>query len=486
MNKRPNILVFMTDQQRGDTILPESICKTPNLDRFRKRALQFSNAYCPSPHCCPSRATFFSGLYPSEHGVWHNVEVNNAISRSTFDGVELFPEHLQRVGYETYFSGKWHVSAFDEPQDRGFDHNLYQIVSNYGQMKRGYDLHDEDWDRYYSDRETIDSENTEKSFGRIIRPGYPSYYQFGTDENPFTDNDTVRCAVDAIRAHSGEKPMFMYVGTLGPHDPYIPPQRFLDIYRDVDIQLPDNFEDDLMDRPALYRRTKDQFRLTKEEHIESIRRYLAFCSYEDALFGQILDALEEKNMMENTVVFYLSDHGDTMAEHGLWAKGLPCFRGAYNICAMVSGPGVVSGRLDREMISLADFAPTIEELAGILPVNAFTGKSLVPFLRGEKAQDWRNAMFTQSNGNEMYGIQRAVWTDEWKYVFNGFDYDELYNLKEDPLEMHNLIHDPQYQDVIKEMCRRMWRFARDHRDACTCPYIMVSFAPYGPGITIQE
>jgi len=278
----------------------------------------------------------------------------------------------------------------------------------------------------------------------------------------------------------------MYIGTLGPHDPYIPPQRFLDMYKDVEIKLPENFDDDLMDRPALYRRTKEQFRLTPEEHIESIRRYLAFCSYEDALFGQVLEAVEDKGMMEDTIIFYLSDHGDTMAEHGLWAKGLPCFRGAYNICALAAGPGIVPGRMDKEMVSLADFAPTIEELAGIAPANAFTGKSLLPFMRGEEVENWREAMFTQSNGNEMYGIQRAVWTDEWKYVFNGFDYDELYNLKDDPLEMHNLIDDPDKKDIVKEMCKRMWIFAREHRDACTCPYIMVGFAPYGPGITIKD
>ena len=486
MQNKPNIIVFMTDQQRGSTVLPGNPCKTPNLDRFRRRAMQFTEAFCPSPHCCPSRATFFSGLYPSEHGVWHNVEVNNAISRTTFDGVELFPEHLQAAGYETYFSGKWHVSAFDEPQDRGFDHNLYQIVSNYGNMRRRYEIHDEDWAHFYSDPDKIDGCAEQKDFGRIIRSGYPSYHQFGTDENPFTDNDTVRHAVQAIEDHSGEKPMFLYVGTLGPHDPYIPPKRFLDLYDPAQIQLPENFDDDLLDRPALYRRTREQFRLTREEHIESIRRYLAFCSYEDHLFGQILDAVERRGIAEDTVIFYLSDHGDTMAEHGLWAKGLPCFRGAYNICALVAGPNITPGRVDDTLISLADFAPTIEELAGIDVKGRFTGQSLLPFLRGRRPSTWRDAMFTQSNGNEMYGIQRAVWTRDWKYVFNGFDYDELYNLVEDPLEMHNAINEPENGPIVREMCKRMWLFAREHRDTCTCPYIMVSLAPYGPGITIKE
>lgn len=485
MKKKPNIIVFMTDQQRGNTVMPESSCFTPNIDRFRKAAVQFSNAYCPSPHCCPSRATFFTGLYPSEHGVWHNVEVNNAISRTTFDGVELFTEHLKNVGYETYFSGKWHVSAFDQPEDRGFDHNLYQFISNYGQMRNRYEIHDEDWENFYSDPASIDGENESKSFGRIIRPGYPTYYQFGTNENPFNDNDIVNSAIEGIEAHDGEKPLFLYIGTVGPHDPYTPPQQFLDLYKTVTIRLPESFEDDLHDRPALYRRTKDQFRLTREEHIESIRHYLAFCSYEDYLFGQVLDAVEEKGIGNETFIFYVSDHGDYMADHGLWAKGLPCFEGAYHICALVSGPGIVPG-IVNSMVSLADFAPTIEDIAGVFPKKTFTGQSLMPFLMGKNPENWRKLMFTQSNGNEMYGIQRAVWSDEWKYVFNGFDYDELYNLKEDPHEMNNVINDAENLRIVREMTKHMWDFARKHRDTCTCPYIMVSFAQYGPGITILD
>lgn len=485
-HQMPNIIVFMTDQQRGDTVLPGTSAIMPNIERFRTRAMQFENAYCPSPHCCPSRATFFTGLYPSEHGVWHNVEVNNAISRGLYEGVTLFPQRLKATGYETFFSGKWHVSAFESPEDCGFDHNLYQIVSNYGQMPKGYTIHDEDWAHFYSDPDTIDGEHEEKSFGRILRPGYPTYYQFGTADNPFHDNDTVRCAVKAIHDYNGEKPLFMYIGTLGPHDPYCPPQRFLDWYDIRDMRLPDSFEDDFSNRPELYRRTRDQFRLTREEHLESIRRYLAFCSYEDDLFGQVLGAIEQKGIAQDTVIFYLSDHGDYMGEHGLWAKGLPCFRGAYHICALVAGPGIVPGRKVSDLVSLADFAPTIEDIIGISHAVAYTGLSLEPFLVGSRPDTWRQELYTQSNGNEQYGIQRAVFNDEWKYVFNGFAYDELYNLKDDPLEMHNVIGDPQNRPIVKEMCKKMWSFAREHRDGCTCPYIMVGLAPYGPGITIKD
>ena len=104
MKKRPNIVVFMTDQQNGDTIRPDHMALTPNIEEFCRSAVVLEEAFCPSPHCCPSRATFFTGLYPSQHGVWHNVEIDNAISRGVYDGVTMFPELLREKGYRNFFS----------------------------------------------------------------------------------------------------------------------------------------------------------------------------------------------------------------------------------------------------------------------------------------------------------------------------------------------------------------------------------------------
>ena len=95
-------------------------------------------------------------------------------------------------------------------------------------------------------------------------------------------------------------------------------------------------------------------------------------------------------------------------------------------------------------------------------------------------------MYTQSNGNEVYGIQRAVFSNAYKYVFNAFDYDELYDLENDPNEIKNLIDDPQYEKVVKDMCVKMWRFAYENRDNIVNPYIMTALAPYGPGIIFTE
>jgi len=200
------------------------------------------------------------------------------------------------------------------------------------------------------------------------------------------------------------------------------------------------------------------------------------------LFGKVLSALEESGQAKNTIVIYLSDHGDYMGEHGLWCKGLPCFRGAYNIPAIVRWPGetVNPGRLENSIITLADFAPTILDACGLTIERSFAGRSLRPFIKNQIPSDWSDAFFTQSNGNELYGIQRSVSTRDWKYVYNGFDFDELYDLRNDPGETRNLINDTQYADIVKEMCKRLWTFAYSRGDVCINSYIMVSHAPHGP------
>jgi len=483
MKKEPNIIVFMTDQQNSDTIKSTHKAKTPNVDRFRSESVNFANSYTASPHCCPSRASFFTGLYPSQHGVWNNVEVDNTLSRGLYDNISTFPEILKSIGYNTIFSGKWHVSAYEGPADRGFNKVLREYISNYGRIEPENKHYCNDWDHFYNDVNKIKLDDT-KSFGEIVRKGYPKYMQFGSDQNPFGDTTSVDLACKEIEEYDSDKPFFMYVGTTGPHDPYYPPQEFIDMYKDVEINLPESFYDDMNDRPALYRRTREQFNLTKEESIESIRRYLAFVTYEDSLFGKLIDTVKNKDIYQDTYIIYLTDHGDYLGAHGLWAKGLPCFREAYQIPTIIGGGDITEKKEISELTCLVDLAPTIMEMAGIN--FSCSGKSLKPFLSGEHPDNWRSEVFTQTNGNEIYGIQRAVWNKKWKYVWNSFDYDELYDLENDPKEMKNLANQKTHEDIVKEMCKKMWINARDTKDNCTCPYIMVSLAQYGPGIILEE
>jgi len=168
---RPNILIFMTDQQRGATVLPGHPAKTPVLDRFRQQSLTFSNAFCPSPHCCPSRASFMTGLYPSEHGVWNNVCVQNALSTGLNDGVRCWSEDLADVGYQLDWNGKWHVSWDEGPEERGF--SIHSLVA--GARYQGQGVMGMDWPDYRKVAEGAADLQSERTEAQILRPGWGTY-----------------------------------------------------------------------------------------------------------------------------------------------------------------------------------------------------------------------------------------------------------------------------------------------------------------------
>ncbi|RFC67003.1 MULTISPECIES: sulfatase-like hydrolase/transferase [Mesorhizobium] len=498
--RRPNILIFMTDQQNASTIADGSGCRarTPHLDRFRDRAVTFSKAFAPSPHCCPSRASFFTGTLPSEHGVWNNVNVANALSRGPRPGIPFWSRALAEAGYDMGFAGKWHVSNSTGPSAFGWSELTTPSVPG-----AGLDL---DAQRAEARRRELtrlaerpDSEATVRVRGEIQRPGWPRYLHYGIDEDPFGDRDVVERGVDFIRSRLSEQPWCLYVGTLGPHDPYMPPRRFLDLYDREKIFLPANFDDPMADKPALYRRTRARFdQLSREEQRDALLHYMAFCSYEDELFGKLLAALDDTGQTEDTIVVFLSDHGDYAGEHGLWGKGLPCFQSAYAIPLVIGGRSLdatLAGTNCDCPITLADLGPTLCDLAGSVKAERMTGRSFGPWLAGLARCPEPQPVFFQSNGNEVYGIQRIVVSGAWKLVYNAFDYDELYNLADDPGETRNLIasapirkvgagpldHVPsEFRDIVRDLYRQIWDFAIAHQDDIFDPYILTAMGTFGP------
>ena len=485
--KKRNFLIFMTDQQSGLTQQSGGLAYMPNLERLKRHGVTFQEAYCPAPHCCPSRASFFSGLYPSEHGIWNNIELADAFSHGLNDGIKLFSEDLKEAGYQMYFSGKWHVSAEEGPKDRGFGPWIYQPkAKQYERWKKTPYMGDWNW---LLNGDYLTEEKARRE-GEITRIGFPQYRQYGVTDNPFGDDDVISCAEGWLEQVDEKEAFCMYVGTLGPHDPYFVPEKYLDLYPDEAIKLPASWNDRMSDKPNLYRRTRARFaQLDEEEQKRSLKHYLAFCSYEDALFGRLLDVLDRRNLLENTVVLYVSDHGDYAGSHGLWTKGLPCFKEAYHICSVMGYGGIkAKGTVVNHRISLLDYAPTFLDLAGIRQVDdaeeekRFSGRSLKSFLEGNIPENWRTEIYTQSNGNECYGIQRSIFTDEYHFVFNGFDFDELYDLRKDPDCMRNVIEDEEYESIIYELYKKLWQFAYQHQDALGDPYITTALARYGPGI----
>jgi len=249
--------------------------------------------------------------------------------------------------------------------------------------------------------------------------------------------------------------------------------------------------------------------LSEREVRESIAHYWGFCTMLDAMFGELVEVLEATGQMDDTIIIYTSDHGDYCGAHGLYCKGVPAFREAYHVpLAIKWANGIESpGRIVDDFTCQADMAQTFREIAGCQPPEeGMPGRSILPLLRDERPDDWREEMHWQFNGVEVYYTQRAVFTKDWKYVYNAYDFDELYDLRNDPHEMVNLAAPcrhprgvmnvgekrssgqfrpwpelPEHLDEVRrDLLGRMWRFAREQRDTIFNQYFTVALAPYGP------
>jgi choline-sulfatase len=484
MADRPNILIFMTDQERADVVAPDHPCLTPNADRLAQAGIRFTQTYCPSPHCCPSRATFMSGLYPSRHGIFNNIKTRTAINTGLKPGVTLFSEGLRDAGYRTVLCGKWHVSGEEDPKDRGWEERAVTAAGN--------TFHSRAIASWRAGPQNVDSSGGERPRGHVQRPGWGDFTVYKTlpDSGPKgyeADNDykVLQAALDALpELAAGDAPWCLFIGPIGPHDPFNVPEKFVKLYDPAQIPLPASYHDTLEDKPRIYQRQRRQLwdQLREDEVRESIAHYYAYCTMEDAMFGEVLDALDATGQADNTLVIFLSDHGDYCGDHGLYLKGIPAFREAYHVPCIMRWPAGIAqpNRTVDAFVSLADFAPTFLELAGVADPHYRTGQSLVPFLRHETPESWRDAQYTQCNGVELYYTQRSVTTKEFKYVYNGFDFDEFYDLRIDPHELVNVADKPEYQDAKHELVRKMWQFAAQEEDIIFNPYGTVALAPWGP------
>jgi arylsulfatase A-like enzyme len=525
--KQPNILIFMPDQTQGEAVLPNSPCLTPNVDRFASQGVMFTNAFCPTPHCCPSRASFQTGLYPSEHGVFNNVDTDTAIHANPYPGTRYFPEYLRNAGYQLDYSGKWHVGRDVTPWDAGWTNSYTNHSKNPDsgftpkKFVPGKLWRDSSWAKAKAELSQANPRNP----GEVFRPGWGNVELYKTlpaqDSNPLGAVESqyrpVLAGTEKLKRLAGSgHPWALMVSNDGSHDLYDVPKRFVDMYDPKSIELPSNFRDTLEDKPRIYQRMRYQYwaQLSDDEVRAAIVHYWAKTTMQDALFGLLLDALEKTGQAENTMVVYVSDHGDYAGAHGLWAKGVPSFREAYNIPCIIRWPRGIAhpGRQIDAFVSTTDFSPTFLEAAGV-PSSDYrmSGNSLLPWLQGETPTNWRDAIFSQLNGVELYYTQRIVMTKDRKYVYNGFDYDELYDLKQDPHEMVNLAFPDVKQsramleqgkgydngndvawpplpsnlaEVRRDLLRRMWKFAQEHKDQIFNPYITVAMAPYGPGVEL--
>ncbi|MFQ6098259.1 MAG: sulfatase-like hydrolase/transferase, partial [Armatimonadota bacterium] len=457
--------------------LPGSPCEMPNAQRLAGEGVRFEQAYTVAAHCCPARASFMTGLFPSHHGVFNNVCNPTALRRGLKPGCRTWSEALADEGYRLSFTGKWHVSSLEGPQDRGW--------KPFGRVTAAEWNPRPTWARPAPTREQR-AANLLDAIG-IPRDGWPDVLLAGARKGTIENTSEYRETADAVEEleslANGRRPWCLYVGWGGPHDPYVIPEPWASTYDPDAIELPPSYGDDLADRPAIYRRHKQLWdRLSADDVRSATAYYRGYCSMLDHLFGMILDALDATGQAENTIVVRTSDHGDLVGAHGLFLKGIPPFEEAYNVPLIARWPAGIRrpGRDVRSIVQIMDVGPTLLEAASAPNLEPCDAQSLMPILRDQEADGQRDELYCQMNGVELYYTQRIVRAGRYKYVFNGFDFDELYDLAADPFERVNLINDPSLDTVRKGLLARLWDWARRTDDFIDNAYPTVGLVPIGP------
>jgi len=460
--QHPNILFLISDQQQQATITPESPCHMPNISLLRDSGVTFSQARTVNAICSPARASLMTGLYPHNHGMVDNTHCVEKFRADFQNERNLLSKQLKVHGYRLGYFGKWHVERTGSPEAFGFD----QFTTEY---------HGREFPR------TLEKSRIIKQFGYNDRVLYGVHRESieETEESFFYDQ-----GIEFIqKSQNRSEPWCAFISTNAPHDPYIAPEELYKLYNPSEITLPESFEDLMEDKPGIYRRLKSVWKdLTRQDFQEATACYYANCTLVDSQVGRVIDLLESTGQRENTIIIYLSDHGDMMGGHGLLCKGVPAFDESYRIPLIISWPGhIPSGDVCATYASIIDIAPTVLELTECQSMKDIDGESLIPCIKGE-ANSLVRSIYAEFFGQRLSFSQRIVWKDKYKYVFNSFDFDELYDLSKDPAEMKNLTNDPQYRSIAVMMAQEMWRKAKKSGDHCflESEYFMYRFAPIGP------
>lgn len=435
---RPHIFLLMTDQQRADTVcaLGVSHMITPNMDRIVREGTAFTQAFCPGATCVPSRAATFTGMYP------HNLGCQSFFN---WGHHRTWVEDLANAGYHCASVGKMHF----QPRDAmgGFHDRV--VVENPTSVDNWGGHGDDAWGRFLAHHGHARPNHRHRS-----DPGWRARFQsvpWHLDEHLHSDAFTADAACAWIREHRGTEPVFLQIGFPGPHEPWDAPQRVLDLYRDRELpRVAKLLPNELSGKPPQHRAHQQfhaccdhesQIDMPKatEHDIDRMRRaYFAKITFVDEQLGKVLNALEAKGWLDESVLVFCSDHGEMLGEHGLAYKWL-MYDSVVRVPLVVRLPGgtPVVRRVER-LTSLMDLGPTLLEAANIPAPTRLEGCSLFPLLAGG-TDPIRTRVYCEDNYMTM------IRSDTHKLVhYAGQSYGELYDLVEDPAERFNRWDDPSY------------------------------------------
>ena len=465
MLEQPNIILIITDQQRWDTIhsLGAPWMRTPVMDRLAAEGTAFTHCFTTSPVCVGARASLFSGCYPHMLNVYQN-----------FDPWEpTWVQTLAQAGYHCVNIGKMHINPYDA---KGGFHQRFMVENKDRALfldEAHRAIYDE-WDKALLANGVVkptrymrfadDPEGFRNALGA---------YEWELPERLHSDNFIADTTLWWLSQRKAPNPLFLEIGFCGPHPPYDPPRRYIDMYDGVDLPVPEVTDEDIAGQsPALQTLRKSaeegnydsiawRSRASREDLLRLRRHYAASVTLLDERIGHLMERLEQLGYLRNAVVIFTSDHGDNLGEHGQIGKH-NMYEAAVRVPLIVRSPGrAPAGQVTDRFVQLMDIAPTILESAGLPVPKNWESRSLWPLI-DDPAAAGRDAVYAELGGDhiqsdaEMMIMRRDR---KWKVVFYlGQENGELYDLETDPKEDRNLWHDPAHRALRDELVGKLLRW----------------------------
>ena len=462
VNRKPNILWITTDQQRFDTLgcYGNRFVQTSHLDFLAQEGVQFTNAFSQSPVCTPSRGCFLTGRYPRTCRARQN-------GANIPEDEVVVTKLLSDAGYICGLSGKLHLSAADPEISEGTERRIDD----------GYDIfhwsHDNSnlWvsNEFFQWIKQKNAKYVTKRFkkSRFVQYGWPEEY-----------HQTTWCIEKAIsfirQATDFQAPWLFSINIFDPHHSFDPPEKYLKRYMDFfeEIPLPNYTEGELdnktewqkIDHEGAYGQTERyNYEHMKERDHKAIRAaYWAMCDLIDAQIGRVLDVLQETNQLENTIIIFTSDHGEMLGDHGIYLKGPYFYEPAIHVPLIIYWKNNLEPKVVNSLVELVDLPETILDMAKVPVHQGMQGKSLYPLMeediettqhRDDIYCEYYNAMPWHKDPTAQATMVR---TERYKLVVDHIhNFGELYDLKEDPNETHNLWNIKDYSKVKTDMLIRL-------------------------------
>lgn len=449
---RPNILFLFADDQSYETVraFGHTDIDTPNLDRLARAGTTFTHAYnmgsWSGAVCVASRTMLITG-----RSVWDAGRIYNQTDRERQAGV-LWPQLLQKAGYRTYFSGKWHIQTQAE---RCFDVARHIRPGMAKTVPQAYN------------RPQAGKPDPWSPFDRSLG----GLWEGGKHWSEVVADDAIDFLQD-VRNH--EEPFFCYLAFNASHDPRQSPEAYIQQYPLSRIEVPKNYlsEYPYRDKIGCSHKLRDEnlAPMPRTEHAVKVHRqeYYAIISHLDAQVGRILDALQKSGQAENTIIVYTADHGLAVGHHGLMGKQNQ-YDHSVRVPFLIAGPGVPKNHRMEQAIYLQDVMPTTLELAGVAQPQPVFFHSLIPLLNGSRKTSAYPAVY-----GAYLDLQRAITVDGWKLMaYPQAGVLRLYHVAEDTQEQHDLAADPRHAERKRELFTKLLALSSQLGDKLKLPAELV-------------